>query len=248
MTIRFLMPLLMTAIVAVSAPDGRADSASGAQLDKEVVGKIVREYLLENPEVLEEAFQRLEAKREAQKQERIRIALRKHDKALRSHPMSPVSGNPEGDVTLVEFFDYQCGYCKRSLEPMKALLKADRQLRVVWKEFPILGPISRFAARAAAAAHRQDLYLDFHVALMGASERLNEERILSIASRTGLDVQRLREDMQDPAIEEYLDETYRLAEELGISGTPAFVIGDTVVPGAVGEDALRQLIAKARSG
>ena len=159
--------------------------------------------------------------------------------------MSPVSGNPKGDVTLVEFFDYQCGYCKRSLKPVKDLLETDRQLRIVWKEFPILGPVSRFAARAAMASEKQGRYLEFHVAVMGSRGKLTEDRVMDIAGSVGLDVQRLRREMDDPAIEEYLDETIRLARVLGIEGTPAFVIGDTLVPGAVGGARLKELIARA---
>ena len=162
--------------------------------------------------------------------------------------MSPVSGNPKGDVTLVEFFDYQCGYCKRSLKPVRDLLETDRQLRIVWKEFPILGPVSRFAARAAMASENQGRYLEFHVAVMGSRGKLTEDRVMTLAGSVGLDVQRLRRDMDDPAIEEYLDETIRLAQVLGIRGTPAFVIGDTLVPGVVGDARLKELIAKARSG
>ena len=162
--------------------------------------------------------------------------------------MSPVSGNPKGDVTLVEFFDYQCGYCKRSLKPVKDLLETDRQLRVVWKEFPILGPVSRFAARAAMASEKQGRYLEFHVAVMGSRGKLTEDRVMALAGSVGLDIQRLRRDMEDPAIENYLDETIRLARVLGIRGTPAFVIGDTLVPGVVGDARLKELIAKGPVG
>ena len=162
--------------------------------------------------------------------------------------MSPVSGNPKGDVTLVEFFDYQCGYCKQSLKPVRDLLETDRQLRVVWKEFPILGPVSRFAARVAMASKKQGRYLEFHGAVMGSRGKLTEDRVMAIAGSVGLDIQRLRRDMEDPAIENYLDETIRLARVLGIRGTPAFVIGDTLVPGVVGGARLKEFIAKARSG
>ena len=149
--------------------------------------------------------------------------------------------------TLVEFFYYQCGYCKRSLKPVTDLLASDGRLREVWKEFPILGPVSRFAARAAMASEKEDRYLEFHVAVMGSRGKLTEDRVMAIAGSVGLDVQRLRRDMDDPAIEEYLDETIRLARILGIGGTSAFVIGDTLVPGAVGGDRLKELIATARS-
>ena len=248
MTVRILLPLLAIAAAAAFIPDSRADSPAAPGLDKEAVRKIVREYLIEHPEVIEEAIRGLQAKRESRKQDRARAALRQHDKALRSHPMSPVSGNPKGDVTLVEFFDYQCGYCKRSLKPVKDLLETDKKLRIVWKEFPILGPVSRFAARTAMASEKQGRYLEFHVAVMGSRGKLTEDRVMAIAASLGLDVQRLRRDMEDPAIEKYLDETIRLARVLGIEGTPAFVIGDTLVPGAVGGTRLKELIARARSG
>ena len=248
MTVRILLPLLAIAAAAAFIPDSRAESPATPSLDREAVRKIVREYLLEHPEVIEEAIQVLQVNRESREQDRVRAALREHDKALRSHPMSPVSGNPKGDVTLVEFFDYQCGYCKRSLKPVKDLLETDSQLRVVWKEFPILGPVSRLAARAAMASKKQGRYLEFHVAVMGSRGKLTEDRVMAIAGSVGLDVQRLRRDMEDPAIDNYLDETIRLAQVLGIRGTPAFVIGDTMVPGAVDGVRLKELIARARSG
>ena len=168
------------------------------------------------------------------------VALR-----LLAHPMSPVSGNARGDVTLVEFFDYQCGYCKRSLGPVMDLLRSDAKLRVVWKELPVLGLVSRFAARASMAAARQGKYLVFHEAMMGAPGGLTEDAAMAIAGWVGLDVARLRRDMADSAIEAYLDETHRLAKALGITGTPVFVIGDTLVPGAVGGARLKELIAEA---
>ena len=131
---------------------------------------------------------------------------------------------------------------------MKDLLAADGRLRIVWKESPILGPVSRFAARAGMAAARQGRYLEYHVAVMGSRGKLTEGRVMALAGRAGRDVGRLRSDMEDPAIEAYLDETISLARTLGIRGTPAFVIGDTLVPGAVGGDRLKELIAKACSG
>ena len=248
MTVRILLPLLAIVATAAFIPDSRAESSATPGLDREAVRKIVREYLFEHPEVIEEAIQVLRAKRESRQQDRVRAALRDHDKALRSHPMSPVSGNPKGDVTLVEFFDYQCGYCKQSLKPVRDLLETDRQLRIVWKEYPILGPVSRFAARVAMASKKQGRYLEFHVVVMGSRGKLTEDRVMAIAGSVGLDVQRLRRDMEDPAIDNYLDETIRLARVLGIRGTPAFVIGDTLVPGVVGGARLKELIAKARSG
>ena len=237
----------LLAVMSVSA-GSLAETSAAASPDRDAVRKIVREYLLEHPEVIEEAVRILQARREAEQQNRTRAAIAAHDKALLAHPMSPVSGNPKGDVTLVEFFDYQCGYCKRSLKPVMDLLESDKQLRIVWKEFPILGPVSRFAARASMASEKQGRYLEFHEAVMGARGKLTEKRVMALAADAGLDVGRLRRDMEDPAIEDYLDETIRLARTLGINGTPAFVIGNALAPGAVGGERLKELIAKARSG
>ena len=222
--------------------------ATQAAPDREATREIIRDYLLERPEVLEEAMTALRARRQEEKQARTRAAIADNRADLLSHDLSPVSGNPDGDVTLVEFFDYACGYCKRSLSVMMNLLNSDPQLRVVWKELPVLGPVSRTAARASMAAARQGGYLAFHEALMGIRDGLSEESLLAAAERVGLDVDRLQRDMSDPAIEAYLEETNQLARNLGIEGTPAFVIGDTLVPGAVGEARLKQLIAQARSG
>ena len=188
---------------------------------------------IENPEVIEEAIQILRARRQAEEENRAKQALSQNGDALRHHPMTPVSGNVDGDVTVVEFFDYQCGYCKRSLASMVELLRSDKNVRVVWKELPILGPASCIAARAAMASKKQAKYLDFHIALMGERGRLSEGKIMEAAKRVGLNLEKLREDMKDPAIDAYLDETQQLANALGIRGTPAFVIGDTLVPGAI---------------
>ncbi len=239
--------LALSAALACAAITG-AQTEPQPPPDKEAVREIVREYLLEHPEVIEEAIRALQARRQADQAARTRDALVKNRVALTRHPMSPVSGNPDGDVTLVEFFDYQCGYCKRSLEPVMDLLESDPDLRVVWKDFPVLGQVSTFAALASMAAQKQGKYLPFHKALMGARDRLTEESVMEIAGQTGLDVDRLQQDMADAEIITYLQETQRLARELGINGTPAFVIGNTLVPGAVDGARLKQLIAQARRG
>ena len=234
--------------VAVAVTDGRADPQKTSGLSKSDVEKIVRDYLIANPEVIQEAIQALQAKREASENARTKAAIEVHGDALRAHPMTPVSGNASGDVTVVEFFDYQCGYCKRSLASMIGLLKSDTNVRVVWKELPILGPASRFAARAAMAAKKQGKYFDLHIALMGARGRLTEQKVMDAAKDVGLEVARLHDDMKDPRIETYLDETQQLATALGIRGTPAFVIGDTLVPGAIDEAGMKQIIAQMRAG
>ena len=245
MRTRILAAFAALALAATVAAESRAQSDRGP--DKEAIEGIVRDYLLRNPEVIEEAIGVLRARRQEEERRRAEAAIAENGEALRSHPMSPVSGNAEGDVTVVEFFDYRCGYCKRALPAMEAILETDANVRVVWKEFPILGPVSVFAARAAMAAHRQGRYVPFHLALMKEPE-LTEDRVVEIAVETGLDRARLESDMEDPAIQAYLDETRALAQEIGISGTPAFVVGDRLVPGVVNTARLKALAAAARAG
>ena len=221
-----------------------AHTHPGAKRDRGAVEKIVRQYLLENLDVIEEAIGMLRTKRELEERRRAEAAIAGNGEALRAHPMSPVSGNAGSDVTVVEFFDYRYGFCKRTLPAMTALLEEDAYLRVVWKEFPILGVVSAFAARAAMAADRQGRYYPFHLALMKEKE-LREARVMEVAGKTGLDTARLQQDMESPAIQAYLEETGELAREIGIFGTPAFVVGDTLVPGAFDVARLKELVANA---
>ena len=245
MRTRILAALAALALLAPLAAAAHPNHEAGP--DRAAVEKIVRDYLLKNPEVIEEAIGVLRARQQAEQRKRAEVAIARNGKALRAHPLSPVSGNVEGDVTVVEFFDYQCGYCKRALPTMEALLETDPDVRVVWKEFPILGPVSEFAARASMASARQDLYLPFHLALM-REPKLTEGKVLEIAGKTGLDTARLQQDMEDPAIQAYIDETRTLAREIGITGTPAFVIGGRLVPGVVDSARMKELVASARTG
>ena len=244
MRIRLLAAVAAFALLAPAMSAGHSDSRPGP--DRDAIEAMVRDYLLRNPEVIEEAIGVLRAKRQEEERRRAEAAIEANGEALRAHPMSPVSGNAEGDVTVVEFFDYRCGFCKRALPAMEALLETDANVRVVWKEFPILGPVSDFAARAAMAAHRQGGYYPVHLALMKEPD-LTQDRVLEIVIEAGLDPDRLRRDMEDPAIRAYLDETRALAQEIGISGTPAFVVGGGLVPGAVDTDRLKGLVAAARA-
>ena len=242
------LPVWVMAAVLMTAAQCRAEAPPAPILERDAIREIVREYLMEHPEVIEEAVGVLRERRERERMERSRAAIVEHREALLAHPASLVSGNASGGLTLVEFFDYQCGYCNRMLPAVVDLLRTDRELRVVWKEFPVLGPASRFAARAAMAAERQGRYLEFHLALMGRREQLSESAVIETAAAVELDVERLLRDMEDPAIESYLDETAQLAAALGIGGTPAFVVGDVLVPGAVDGERMKEILAQARSG
>ena len=245
--VRHLVLSALTGLVLMAGVAAESRAQTPLAPDRDAIEAIVRDYLLKNPEIIDEAIGLLQAKRRAEERARAQAAIRENDDALRAHPMSPVSGNAHGDVTLVEFFDYQCGYCKRALGTMEALLETDADVRVVWKEFPILGPVSSIAVRAAMAADRQGRYLPFHLALMRAP-KLTEEKVFEIAGETGLDLERLRRDMEDPTIDAYLEETRALARELGIGGTPAFVVGDTLVPGVIDAAQMKDLLGAARAG
>lgn len=241
--------LMLAAGLAATAPALAQDAA--APLDarqKEAVEALVRQYILDHPEVVVEALQRYEQQRQAAEAERQRAALTSLAAELTDDPRDPVIGNPGGDVTLVEFFDYRCPYCKRASGTLAQLIEEDPNLRVVMKEFPILSQESVQAARAALAARQQGKYEAFHFALMEGGGGFTDDEILLVAEQVGLDAEALEQAMQDPAIDALLRDVNGLAEKLGITGTPAFVIGDTLIPGAVGLEELRAKVAEARAG
>jgi protein-disulfide isomerase len=206
----------------------------------------VRRYLTENPEVIVEAMQRYEARRAVAARDEIKIALAEHEVALLRDPASPVGGNPQGDVTLVEFSDYNCPYCRRVAPVLAEAEAADPMLRIVYKEIPILGPDSVYAAKAALAADRQGKYMAFHRALMSAKGVAAEGLILAIAAKLGLEVARLKADVEDPAIQAAIDRNLALSRALRITGTPSFVVGSEIARGAIDLEAMQALIREAR--
>ena len=220
--------------------------AAAQDISEDRVRELVLETICENPEIVMEAVAILEARQaEAQAASQAEVLSRERD-TLERDPNAPVLGNPEGDVTVVEFFDYNCPYCRRAKPEIEALLAADPDVRLVYREWPILGEGSVFAARAALAAREQGLYEDFHWALMGMSGRAEESSVLRIAEDIGLDVAQLRRDMEAPEIDAHIETSMRLAQVLGITGTPSFVIGDALVPGVVDAEQLQTLVTDAR--
>lgn len=216
---------------------------------RKAVEALVREVLVKNPEIIQEALAELD-KRNAQGQAEAQAQALLTDKAtLYDSPRHAVVGNPQGDVTLIEFFDYNCGYCKRSLEDLRALVGADPKLKVILKDFPILGPDSVEASRVAVAAKNQlkgDKYWDFHHRLMSQKGRVNGEKAIEAAKESGADVARLRKDMEAPETRAAIEETVALGDRLNLTGTPAFVLANEVVFGAVGTEALAARIAAVR--
>jgi protein-disulfide isomerase len=227
-----------------------AQTFSGAQRGE--IETIVREYLLAHPEVLEEVSAELSKRQSAAEAAKHDAAVAEHAQAIFSSPRGVTIGNKDGDVTFVEFFDYNCGYCKRAMTDMLELMKSDAKLKVVLKEFPVLGPGSVEAAQVAVAVRMQDptgkKYLDFHQKLLGGRGQADKARALAAAKEAGLDMAKLDKDISSPEVRATLEENYKLAEAMGMNGTPSYVIGKQVVVGAVGVDTLREKIGVARCG
>ena len=222
------------------------DAASSGDLPVEAIRQIIRDYLLEQPELLIEVQQALQAKRDAETALQAQQAIQIYSDEIFSDPEAPVAGNPEGAIVLVEFFDYRCGYCRRVKPTLETLLAENDDLRLVFKEFPILGPESTLAARAALASRAQGLYEPFHWALMSTDGPFDLDHILAVARSVGLDDERLARDMEEPAIDTLIDRNAVLASALAIRGTPAFVVGDRMIRGALPIGQFRTAIADAR--
>jgi protein-disulfide isomerase len=219
--------------------------AATPKLSEQQIETIVHNYLLKNPGIIREAIVELQRQDAAQAKLTAEQAVQALGPQLFAAAESPVGGNPNGDVTVIEFFDYHCGYCKRVAPDVQALIASDPNIRLVYKELPILGPDSILAARAALAAAKQGQYQGFHDALF-ASASLQEPVILELAAKAGLDVARLRSDMNSAVVSAELEANINMSTPLGINGTPGFIIGNQVVPGAVDLAGLRQLVSAAR--
>jgi protein-disulfide isomerase len=225
------------------------ETASADALTRKDVENIVREYLLANPELLVEVQKALDAKQKEEQRIAQLAVIKDHKDKIFSSPHDGIVGNPSGKTTIVEFFDYNCGYCKRAVEDMRALTAADPELRFVLKEFPILGPDSQKASVVSVAFHKlmPEKYAEFHNKLLGGQGRANEAQAIKIAVSLGADEAKLRETMKDPSITELFDETYDLANKLSITGTPSYVVGTEVVFGAQGLDVLNQKLAEVKA-
>jgi protein-disulfide isomerase len=247
---RLLAPALFALALLGAPPSASAQSFSDIQRGD--IETIVRNYLLAHPEVLEEAMAELSKRQTAAEAEKHEASVAKNADAIFNSPRGVTIGNKDGDVTFVEFFDYNCGYCKRAMADMLDLMKSDPKLKVVLKEFPVLGPGSVEAAQIAVAVRMQDpsgkKYLDFHQKLLGSKGQADKARALAAAKDAGLDMARLEKDSASPEVRATLEENFKLAEAMGMNGTPSYVIGKQVVIGAVGLDSLREKIGVARCG
>jgi len=238
---------IVPAIIALTAMAPAPVVAQTAPTDKEAVEKIVRDYILKNPEIIAEAIQRLQQKKKMAEAAADIQLLASNRAELINDPTSPVGGNVKGDVTVVEFFDYRCGVCKRIHPIVNQLVKTDPKIRRVYKEWPILGPNSVLAARAAIASRKQGKYLSFHKVMMEANSSFGESAIMAMAESVGIDTAKLRQDMRSAETNAVIRKNYALAEKLKLNGTPSFVIGDTLLRGGRDLESLRAIVAEARA-
>src|SRR6266436_1728677 len=215
------------------APAGSLGAAEISSEQRKAIEAIIHDYLMQNPDVLIDALREAEAKANSEAEVKAAQVLRDRRHEVFDDPASPVGGNPQGDVTIVEFFDYRCPYCKQVHPAIQKLLDQDQKLRFVYKELPVLGAQSDMAAHAALAARLQGKYEPFHTAMMAIKGQITDEVVYRVAGSIGLDVDRLKRDMTDPEIDQALNANKALANALDIHGTPGFIIGDHIVPGAI---------------
>ena len=222
---------------------GFAQTAPAQSMTEDQIKQLALEAILENPDIIMQAvaiLQQREQERAASGASTVRLQLE-------SDPNAPNLGNPEGDVTVVEFFDYNCPYCRSAGQTLQALLAADANVRIIYREWPILGEDSVIAARAALAAREQGKYEAFHWALMNGEGRVTEAIIFKVARNLGMDVAKLEADMVSPAVEAHIALSNALAQQLGFTGTPAFIVGDKTAPGMLSFDEITRLVADARN-
>jgi len=233
----------MRVILMAVAFLGFAQMAPAQQMTNEQVKQLALEAILENPQIIMQAVAILEQR----ERERAASGANTVRLQLEQDPNSPNLGNPDGDVTVIEFFDYNCPYCRKAGQTVQELLASDANVRVIYREWPILGEDSVFASRAALAARAQGKYEEFHWALMNGEGRASEASILKLARHLDLDVEKLQADMTSPAVEAHIAQSSALARTLGFTGTPAFIVGDRTAPGMLSTDEITAMVAEARA-
>ncbi len=251
-TFRLLASAAMAFALFAAPASAQSASQNFNDAQRGEIRTIIKDYLLQNPEILEEVSAELQKRQAVAEAEKHKAAVTANAKLIFDSPRGVIVGNKDGDVTFVEFFDYNCGYCKRAMADMLDLMKNDPKLKVVLKEFPVLSDGSVEAARVAVAVRMQDptgkKYLDFHQRLLGGRGPADKARAIAAAKDAGLDTARIEKDMASPEARATIEENFKLAESMGMNGTPSYVIGKQIVVGAVGLDELKEKIGVARCG
>lgn len=241
--------LLLCAALLGFAPGAAmaADAAALTEAQKAAVEDVVRELLTKKePDIIIKAAQELQKKEEAESATKAEKALESYKDQVFKDPHAPVGGNLKGDVTVVEFFDYQCHYCKLALTAVEKLLKEDKNLKIIYKEYPVLGPDSVEAAKISLAAAKQGKFSEMHQALLTTKEHLSGDGLMEVAKKAGLDTAKLKKDMASEEFAKWIEENQKVGMEIGARGTPTFVIGSKVYPGALPYEKLKSLVEEAR--
>lgn len=243
--------ILAAALPVQAAQISNSGDETFSEEQKAAIQDIIKQYLSkDHPEVLMEGMKELQRRDQATAEVKSQEAIKTSKDKIFADPNTPVGGNPKGSVTVVEFFDYQCGYCKMTEASVQELLRDNKDVKFIYKDFPILGPMSTTAAKVALASRRQGnaKYIKFHDALMNVKEHLNEDIIYKVASEVGLDVEKLKKDAADDEIAKITKANVDLGTEIGVRGTPMFIINDKVYPGALQPDQLKKAVEEAKKG
>jgi protein-disulfide isomerase len=241
---------LVCAALAASPTFAQQAPAGGfSDAQKAAINAMIKDYLLKNPEVVEEAMAELDRRRkEAERESRARLVSDRSSPLFTAKHNVPF-GNPKGDVTIVEFFDYNCGFCRRSLADLQKFVAEDRNIRIITKDFPVLGPESVEAATVAMAARQQlapEKMMAFHAKLLSNRGKVGRQQALDAAKEAGADLSRLQKDMESPEVAQAIEQNVQLADALGLTGTPSYIVGDDVVVGAVGFTELKTRVDNVR--
>jgi protein-disulfide isomerase len=237
------------AAVAPAAPPPPAANASPfTDAERAGIEDIVKEYLVnKNPEVMAQAFHNLEKRNQEAAEAKIKEKISSEKDRIFNDSSSPFAGNPKATVTVVEFYDYQCGYCKMAEEAVERVLKEDKDVKIVYKNYPILGPVSLEAAKAGTASVKQGKFLVFHSALMNKKEHLTSDMIYQVAKDVGLNVDTLKKDMADASVGDSVNASLKLGQDIGAQGTPFFIINDAFTPGVLQYEQLKNILSDARA-
>lgn len=234
----------------VSTPAPAVATNGNEPVTRDQLPGLIKEALLKDPSILTEVVEKMQANQEAEIASKAKEAIAKRKQDIFSDPNSPVVGGANADVTIVEFFDYHCGYCKQALGSFSKLLDSDKKVRIIFKEYPILSEDSRLASKAALAVNRiaKDKYFEFHKAMFNANGVINERFISEQAKKLGVDPDKVKTEMAKPEIEAMLEKNKELGMAIGAMGTPAIIIGENFYPGAIPYEAIKKGVAKIRSG
>jgi protein-disulfide isomerase len=254
MNLRPLATAVLGVVLALPlALPAQAQTQSFSPAQRGEIETILRDYLMNHPELLQDVMAELDKRQNLADAEKHREGVKQHAQIIFSSPRQITLGNPQGDVTVVEFFDYNCAFCKKAMADMTDLMKGDGKVKFVLKEFPVLGEGSTQAAQVAVAVRMQDKtggkkYLEFHQKLLGGRGQADKARAMAVAKEVGLDMARLEKDMASDEVKNTLQESFTIAEALGLNGTPSYVVGSDVVIGAVGLPALKERVNSTRCG